>query len=273
MLAMASLGRITSVINEPLEAPDLPYKVEDKAHNGVIEFEDVSFGYDSNNILMKHLNLKIKAKSKVAIVGPTGAGKSTIINLLLRFYNLQGGKIYLDGKDITSISKQALRESFGLILQDTWLFSGTIRDNIKYGKKDATDEEMIKACKDADCHDFIMSLQDGYDTLVDETGGISKGQKQLLTIARALLLKPCCLILDEATSNIDSLTEEDIQHTFNKIMKEHTSLYIAHHLATITDADLILVVDHGNIVEWGTHESLLANASGTYYQIYMSQNV
>ncbi len=239
--------------------------------SGNVRFENVNFSYDEKKPLIKDLNLDIKHGQNVAIVGPTGAGKTTIVNLLMRFYDPQSGKITIDGHDIGKISREEVRGLFGMVLQDTWLFGGTVAENIAYGKPDATREEIITACDEAYCDHFIRTLPHGYDTVIgDDTTNISGGQKQLLTIARALLANHRLLILDEATSNVDTRTEILIQKAMDKLMAGKTCFVIAHRLSTIVDSDLILVINNGEIVETGKHEELLAR-KGFYYQIYNSQ--
>lgn len=238
---------------------------------GDVKFEHVDFSYDKEKPLIKDLNLDVKHGQNVAIVGPTGAGKTTIVNLLMRFYDPDSGKITIDGHDIGEISRNEVRNLFGMVLQDTWLFSGTVAENIAYGKPNATREEIVKACDEAYCDHFICTLPKGYDTVIgDDTTNISGGQKQLLTIARALLANHRLLILDEATSNVDTRTEILIQKAMDKLMKGKTCFVIAHRLSTIVDSDLILVINNGEIVETGRHEELLAK-KGFYYQIYTSQ--
>ena len=238
---------------------------------GDVKFEHVDFSYDKEKPLIKDLNLDVKHGQNVAIVGPTGAGKTTIVNLLMRFYDPDSGKITVDGHDIGEISRNEVRSLFGMVLQDTWLFNGTVAENIAYGKPDATREEIIRACDEAYCDHFICTLPNGYDTIIgDDTTNISGGQKQLLTIARALLANHRLLILDEATSNVDTRTEILIQKAMDKLMEGKTCFVIAHRLSTIVDSDLILVINNGEIVETGRHEELLAK-KGFYYQIYTSQ--
>lgn len=238
---------------------------------GDVKFEHVDFSYDKEKPLIKDLNLDVKHGQNVAIVGPTGAGKTTIVNLLMRFYDPDSGKITIDGHDIGKISRNEVRNLFGMVLQDTWLFNGTVAENIAYGKPNATRDEIIKACDEAYCDHFICTLPKGYDTVIgDDTTNISGGQKQLLTIARALLADHRLLILDEATSNVDTRTEILIQKAMDKLMNGKTCFVIAHRLSTIVDSDLILVINNGEIVETGRHEELLAK-KGFYYQIYTSQ--
>lgn len=256
-----------------LDLPDesRPEKTFQGDVEGNIRFENVDFSYSEDKPLIENLCIDVKKGQNVAIVGPTGAGKTTIVNLLMRFYDLKGGKILIDGQDIAELSRDSTRELFGMVLQDTWLFKGTIAENVAYGKPDATREEIITACDRAYCDHFIRTLPQGYDTVISEdTTTISAGQKQLLTIARALLANRPLLILDEATSNVDTRTEILIQKAMDKLMKNRTCFVIAHRLSTIVDSDLILVLDHGRIVEQGTHRELLAK-KGFYYQIYSSQ--
>lgn len=237
---------------------------------GVVEFRNVKFGYKPDQLVIKDFSCTIKAGQKVAIVGPTGAGKTTLINLLMRFYETTSGDIFIDGVNTKDIKRENVRKLFGMVLQDTWLFEGTIRDNLKYAKPDATDDEMIEACKATHVHHFIQSLPGGYNMVIDETANIAGGLKQLLTIARAMIQNAPMLILDEATSNVDTRTEVLIQGAMKHLMKGRTSFIIAHRLSTIRDADLILVMREGNIVEQGTHQELLA-ANGFYAELYYSQ--
>ena len=256
-----------------LENENAPYRESDRASKGAVTFENVSFSYEEGKEFIKHFSMEVKPKSKIAIVGPTGSGKSTLLNLLLRFREVDEGKIYVDGKDVSAMSKQSLRQSFGLILQNTWLFEGTIRDNISYGFPSASFDEIQLAAEEAGCHELIKGLKDGYDTfLFDGYGGISSGEKQLITIARALLIKPTILLLDEATSNVDSVTEERIQKTLDRIIKNHTTFVVAHRLNTVSDADLILVMKNGKLVEHGKHDVLLAKR-GLYYRLITDKNV
>ena len=241
------------------------------AEGGHVVFEDVTFSYSPDRPLIEHLNLEAKPGQTVAIVGPTGAGKTTLVNLLMRFYDLDSGRILLDGTDIATVDRQALRDNLGMVLQDTWLFGGTIRDNIAYGKEGATEEEILAAAKAAFVDRFVHSLPDGYDTVIDEEGNnVSAGEKQLITIARAFLSEPELLILDEATSSVDTRTELLLQKAMAALRSGRTSFVIAHRLSTIRDADLILVMNDGAIVEQGTHCELLA-AKGRYYDLYQSQ--
>lgn len=239
--------------------------------NGRVTFKNVNFGYTPKKTLIKDLNLEVKPNEMVAIVGPTGGGKTTLINLIMRFYELKGGAIFIDGVNIADISRSALRRQIGMVLQDTWLFEGTIAENIAYGKMKATREEIIAAAKAACCDHFIRTLPQGYDTVISsETANVSQGQMQLLTIARAMLTNPTIMILDEATSSVDTRTEVEIQKALTRLMKDKTSFVIAHRLSTIQNADMILVVRDGDIVERGTHESLLAQ-NGFYASLYYSQ--
>ncbi len=268
---MAASERVFEFLEEKEELKDSEDAIVLDNLKGSVEFDNVKFGYNEDKIIINNFNAKIKPGQKVAIVGPTGAGKTTIVNLLMRFYELNSGSIKIDGIDITKLKKSSLRSTLGMVLQDTWLFSGTIKDNIAFGKLDATDEEIIKASKEADADHFIHTLPDGYNLEINEEGSnISSGQKQLLTIARAFLANPGILILDEATSNVDTRTEVLIQQAMERLMRGRTSFIIAHRLSTIRDADLILVMDKGNIVEQGNHETLLKK-KGFYYNLYNSQ--
>ena len=242
----------------------------DEVH-GNVEFKDVSFGYDESKTIINDFSAKVKSGEKVAIVGPTGAGKTTIVKLLMHFYDINSGSILIDNHDINDITYKSLRKNISMVLQDTWLFNGTIKDNLKYGCPDATDDEVILAAKSANVHNFIMTLPDKYDTIIDEeTSNISQGQKQLLTIARAILADSKILILDEATSSVDTRTEELIQESMDRLMEGRTSFVIAHRLSTIRNADLILVMDKGDIIESGTHDELLKK-KGFYANLYNSQ--
>lgn len=269
--AVASAQRVFYILDLDEEVPD---DVDAEVLNdckGRVSFDDVYFSYVSDRKLIQDFNIDVKPGSKIAIVGKTGAGKTTIVNLLMRFYDIDSGKISIDGTDIKKITRDSLRQNFGMVLQDTWLFEGSMRDNIAYGKPDATDEEVIAAAKAAGAHGFIKRLKNGYDTIITDSGeNISQGQKQLLTIARVMLADPPMIILDEATSSIDTRTEIKIQKAFDKITKGRTSFVIAHRLSTIREADLILVMDSGSIVESGTHEELLKK-NGCYAKLYNSQ--
>ena len=269
--ALACAGRIFQFLDEepvPENAPDA--KTLDHVE-GRVGFEDVSFSYTSEVPLIEHMNLEVKPGQRVAIVGPTGCGKTTVINLLMRFYDVNKGKITLDGVPIQNLTWESLRSSYGMVLQETWLKAGTILENISYGKPDATREEVIEAAKQAHAHSFIKRLPNGYDTVMGEDGGsLSQGQKQLLCIARLMLLKPPVLILDEATSSIDTMTEIRIQKAFQKLMEGRTSFVVAHRLSTIKESDVILVMKDGHILETGKHEELLEK-KGFYAQLYQSQ--
>ena len=266
--AKAGYENIQSLLNIKSEVDIGTQEIMTAGH---VSFEDVSFAYQENNPLIENLDLEVKPKQKIAIVGPTGAGKSTLINILMRYYEVDSGKVYLDGVDIRQLSRQSLHENISIVLQDPWLFEGTILENLKYGREDATMDAVIEAAKAADVHEFISSLDKGYETMIQKGArNISGGQKQLLTIARALLQGGPILILDEATSNIDSLTEKRIQSVFTTIMKQHTTFFIAHRLSTVIDSDLILVMKQGNIVEKGTHRELM-DKKGFYYTLYQSQ--
>ena len=273
----AAAERIFEFLEEKEEIQELPNakSITDENGNiildGNIEFDHVKFGYNPENIIINDFNAEVKDGQKIAIVGPTGAGKTTIVKLLMRFYDLNDGAIYIDGNNVTDYNRGDIRKLFGMVLQDTWLFNGTIRDNIKYGKPDATDSEVIEAAKAAHIHHFIKTLPNSYNMVLNkETSNISAGQKQLLTIARVILANPKILILDEATSSIDTRTEIQIQSAMDNLMKGRTSFIIAHRLSTIKNADLILVMQHGDIVEQGTHEELLAK-NGAYANLYNSQ--
>ena len=268
--AYASAHRVFDVLEISNEPSDENNTVLTKC-DGSVEIEDVYFGYNENKPLIKGLNLKVSPGQRVAIVGPTGCGKSTLINLLMRFYDVNKGDIRITDKSIYELTRASMRSKYGMVLQDTWLFSATIRDNISYGKPDATMDEVIAAAKMANVHDFIQTLPDGYDTMITESGdNLSQGQKQLLCIARIMLTKPPMLILDEATSNIDTRTELAIQEAFNKMMEGRTSFVVAHRLSTIVNSDMILVMNKGDIIEQGTHKELLAK-KGFYYALYNSQ--
>ena len=268
-MVKASAKRVYDVLD--LEEEIRPAEEIHAAVEGNIRFEHVDFSYSKDKPLIEDLCIDVKKGQNVAIVGPTGAGKTTIVNLLMRFYDLNGGKILIDGQDVATLSRDSTRDLFGMVLQDTWLFKGTVAENVAYGKPDATREEIIDACDRAYCDHFIHTLPQGYDTVISEdTTTISAGQKQLLTIARALLANKQLLILDEATSNVDTRTEILIQKAMDKLMKGRTCFVIAHRLSTIVDSDLILVLNHGQIVEQGTHQELLEK-QGFYYQIYTSQ--
>lgn len=269
--ALVSVERVYDILELPEET-----ELSEDTHlldntKGQIVFENVSFGYNKDKLLMKNVNFTAKAEQMVAIVGPTGAGKTTLINLLMRFYDVNGGKILFDGVDISKVTRKELRANFGMVLQDTWLFKGTISENIAYGKPDATREEIIEAAKLAKCDSFIRKLPQGYDTVMtSENGMLSQGEQQLLTIARTILPNPKVMILDEATSSIDTKTEKDIQAVISQLMKGRTSFVIAHRLSTIRNADLILVMKDGDIVEQGSHDELMA-VNGIYANLYNTQ--
>lgn len=268
---MAAAERVFEFLDEEEEATESQTPIKLEEVEGRVTFENVKFGYNEDEVIIKDFSQDISEGQKVAIVGPTGAGKTTIVKLLMRFYDLNGGRILLDGHDIVDFSRGDLRSNFGMVLQDTWLFSGTIMENIRYGRLDATDEEVIQAAKLAHAHRFITTLPDGYNMVInEEANNISQGQKQLLTIARAILSNPKVLILDEATSSVDTRTEILIQKAMANLMKGRTAFIIAHRLSTITNADLILVMDDGDIIEQGNHEELLSKG-GFYYSLYNSQ--
>ena len=268
---VAAAERIFEFLEEEEEIQKVENPVSIEGIKGNVEFDHVHFGYNENKIIINDFNAKIKEGQKIAIVGPTGAGKTTIVKLLMRFYDVNSGSILVGGHNIKDFKRGELRSLFGMVLQDTWLFEGTIKDNIKYGKQDATDSEVIEAAKAAHVHHFIKTLPNSYDMVLnEESSNISQGQKQLLTIARVILTDPKILILDEATSSIDTRTEEQIQSVMDNLMKGRTSFIIAHRLSTIRNADLILVMNQGDIVEQGTHEELLAK-QGFYADLYNSQ--
>ena len=269
--AFACAKRVFDFIDEEVETKDKEGALILQQTDGSMELQHISFSYRKDTPLLKDLNLHVKQGQKVAIVGPTGCGKTTLINLLMRFYDIDAGKIYVSGHDVKEITKDSLRANFGMVLQDTWLKSGTIAENIAYGKPEATRAEIIEAAKAAHAHGFIKRMSDGYDTVISEDGGnLSQGQKQLLCIARVMLKLPPILILDEATSSIDTRTEIKIQEAFQKMMEGRTSFIVAHRLSTIKEADIILVMKDGNIVEKGNHEELLAR-NGFYAKLYQSQ--
>ncbi|WFR64021.1 ABC transporter ATP-binding protein [Paenibacillus amylolyticus] len=268
---IASAERVFELLDEEEEVPESKQPVQLQQPKGAVAFQGVQFGYKENELLIQNMNIDVKPGQTVAIVGPTGAGKTTLINLLMRFYEIQDGQITIDGADIKDMERGKLRSLFGMVLQDTWLFNGTIRDNIAYGREGSTEEDVIKAAVAAHADHFIRTLPDGYDTVLnEEASNISQGQKQLLTIARAILANPAILILDEATSSVDTRTEVFIQKAMNDLMKDRTSFVIAHRLSTIRGADLILVMDHGNVIEQGNHDELMAS-QGFYADLYNSQ--
>lgn len=269
--AIAAAGRVFDVLEAENETPDSPESPKISECKGNVKIENVSFSYKKEKPLIRNFSLDVKSGSKVAIVGPTGCGKTTFINLLMRFYETDSGKISIDGVDIKSLSRDNLRRQFGMVLQESWLFCGTIMENLRYGNENATDEEIISAAKAAYAHSFIRRMPDGYNTVISEGGGnLSQGQKQLLCIARAMLTNPAILILDEATSSIDTLTEIRVQKAFAKMMKGKTSFVVAHRLSTIKESDVILVMKDGNIIEQGNHEELLKKG-GFYSTLYNSQ--
>ena len=268
---VAASERVFEFLEEPEEVKNIENSKTTEHIKGNVQFEHVNFGYDADKVIINDFNANIQNGQKIAIVGPTGAGKTTIVKLLMRFYDVNSGAILLDGSNIKEFDRGELRRVFGMVLQDTWLFGGTVKENIKYGKEDATDTEVIEAAKAAHVHHFIKTLPKGYDALIDEeSSNISAGQKQLLTIARVILTNPKILILDEATSSIDTRTEQQIQTAMDNLMKGRTSFIIAHRLSTIKNADLILVMEHGDIVEQGTHSELLEK-NGAYARLYNSQ--
>ena len=269
--ALACAARIFELIEEEPQIPDSADAVVLKNVSGKVNLSDVSFSYTPDKKLIENLNLDVKPGQRIAIVGPTGCGKTTIINLLMRFYDVDGGSISVDGSNIKNITRKSLRTSYGMVLQDTWLKRGTIRDNIIVGRPDATEEEIIKAAKASHAHSFIKRLPNGYDTVIGEDGGsLSGGQKQLLCITRVMLSLPPMLILDEATSSIDTRTEIRIQKAFATMMEGRTSFIVAHRLSTIQNADVILVMKDGHIIEQGNHEELIAK-NGFYAKLYNSQ--
>lgn len=269
--AIAAAGRVFDVLDAEDEPEDKPDSIKVENCKGNVKIENVNFSYVKDKPLITNFSLDVKSGSHIAIVGPTGCGKTTFINLLMRFYDTDSGKISVDGVDIKDMERDELRKLYGMVLQDSWLFCGTIMENLKYGNPNATDEEVIEAAKAAYAHSFIRRMPDGYDTMISESGGnLSQGQKQLLCIARAMLSNPTMLILDEATSSIDTLTEIRVQKAFAKIMEGRTSFVVAHRLSTIKESDVILVMRDGNIIEQGTHDELLAKG-GFYKKLYESQ--
>ena len=269
--AYASARRVFDLLDAKEIKPDPADAEVIQNPQGSIEFDDVAFSYDAKHPLLSHISFKAEPGQKIALVGPTGCGKTTLINLLLRFYSIDSGAIYVDGYNTQKLTRASLREQFGMVLQDTWLFKGTIKENIRYAKPDATDEEIFAAAQKAQAHEFIQQLSQGYDTMVGESGGsLSQGQQQLLCIARVMLANPPILLLDEATSSIDTRTEQLVQKAFDTIMNGRTSLVVAHRLSTIQGADCILVLKDGSILERGTHDELLAQG-GFYAKLYESQ--
>ena len=271
LTAISYLERIFETIDEPVEVKDAPDATDMPPIKGDVSFENVKFSYEDGVPILKNVSFDVKQGQTIAIVGPTGAGKTTIVNLLSRFYNVDSGKVLIDGIDISKVKIHSLRTQMGVMMQDSFIFSGTIMDNIRYGNKTATDEEVIRAAKTVCAHDFIMDMEDGYNTQVNERGSrLSVGQRQLISFARALLADPAILILDEATSSIDTETEIVLQEGLNNLLKGRTSFIIAHRLSTIKNADTIMYIDKGGIVEAGSHDELLGN-KGAYYELYMSQ--
>lgn len=271
LTAISYLERIFETIDEPVEVKDAPDATDMPPIKGDVSFEHIKFSYEDGVPILKDVSFDVKQGQTIAIVGPTGAGKTTIVNLLSRFYNVDSGKVLIDGIDISKVKIHSLRTQMGVMMQDSFIFSGTIMDNIRYGNKTATDEEVIKAAKTVCAHDFIMEMEDGYNTQVNERGSrLSVGQRQLISFARALLEDPAILILDEATSSIDTETEIVLQEGLNNLLKGRTSFIIAHRLSTIKNADTIMYIDKGGIVEAGSHDELLEN-KGAYYELYMSQ--
>lgn len=268
--AFASASRVFKILDETEEIPDSKSSTVLNYCKGYVDINNVSFSYSEDKQLIEDFNLKVKPGDKIAIVGPTGCGKTTLINLLMRFYNINSGEIKIDNINIDEITRSSTRGLYGMVLQDTWLYSGTVRENIAYGKPDASLEEIISAAKNAHAHKFIMNLPNGYDTILSDDSSLSQGQKQLLCIARVMLSKPPMLILDEATSSIDTRTEIYIQRAFNKLMEGRTTFIVAHRLSTIREADLILVMNNGKVIEQGNHDELLKKG-GFYANLYNSQ--
>ena len=269
--ALASANRTFELLDETEEIPDPAQPEVLERAKGNISFEHVSFGYDPKKILMKDISFSAKPGQKIAVVGSTGAGKTTLVNLLMRFYEINGGKISIDGVDTSKMTRKGLRQNFGMVLQDTWLFGGSIAENIAYSKPDATREEIVAAAKAAKVDYFIRTMPQGYDTMLDnDAANLSAGQRQLLTIARVFLCNPPILILDEATSSVDTRTEVEIGKAMKALMSGRTSFVIAHRLSTIRDADMILYMEHGNIIEQGNHQELLAK-KGAYASLYYRQ--
>lgn len=268
---VAAAERVFEFLEQPEEIETAKGEIDTSKIKGNVEFKHVNFGYDEDKTIINDFSANIKEGQKIAIVGPTGAGKTTMVKLLMRFYDVNSGEILLDGYNIKDFKRGELRKMFGMVLQDTWLFGGTVKENIKYGNEEATDGEVIEAAKAAHVHHFIKTLPKGYNSILnEESSNVSAGQKQLLTIARVILANPKILILDEATSSIDTRTEIQIQKAMDNLMKGRTSFIIAHRLSTIKNADLILVMNHGDIIEQGTHEELLAK-NGFYADLYNSQ--
>ena len=268
---VAAAERVFEFLEQEEEVNTAKGKIDVAKLKGNVKFDHVNFGYDPNKTIINDFNADVKEGQKIAIVGPTGAGKTTMVKLLMRFYDVNSGAILVDGHNIKDFDRGELRKMFGMVLQDTWLFNGTVNENIKYGREDATDSEIVEAAKAAHVHHFIKTLSNGYNAVLnEESSNVSAGQKQLLTIARVILTDPKILILDEATSSIDTRTEQQIQSAMDNLMKGRTSFIIAHRLSTIKNADLILVMNHGDIVEQGTHDELLKK-DGFYAGLYNSQ--
>ena len=268
---VAAAERVFEFLEQPEEIETANVEIDTSKIKGNVEFKHVNFGYDEDKTIINDFSANIKEGQKIAIVGPTGAGKTTMVKLLMRFYDVNSGEINIDGHNIKDFKRGELRKMFGMVLQDTWLFGGTVKENIKYGNEEATDGEVIEAAKAAHVHHFIKTLPKGYNSILnEESSNVSAGQKQLLTIARVILANPKILILDEATSSIDTRTEIQIQKAMDNLMNGRTSFIIAHRLSTIKNADLILVMNHGDIIEQGTHEELLAK-NGFYADLYNSQ--
>lgn len=268
---VAAAERVFEFLEQPEEIETAKGEIDTSKIKGNVEFKHVNFGYDEDKTIINDFSANIKEGQKIAIVGPTGAGKTTMVKLLMRFYDVNSGEINIDGHNIKDFKRGELRKMFGMVLQDTWLFGGTVKENIKYGNEEATDGEVIEAAKATHVHHFIKTLPKGYNSILnEESSNVSAGQKQLLTIARVILANPKILILDEATSSIDTRTEIQIQKAMDNLMKGRTSFIIAHRLSTIKNADLILVMNHGDIIEQGTHEELLAK-NGFYADLYNSQ--
>ena len=268
---VAAAERVFEFLEQPEEIETAKGEIDTSKIKGNVEFKHVNFGYDEDKTIINDFSANIKEGQKIAIVGPTGAGKTTMVKLLMRFYDVNSGEINIDGHNIKDFKRGELRKMFGMVLQDTWLFGGTVKENIKYGNEEATDGEVIEAAKAAHVHHFIKTLPKGYTSILnEESSNVSAGQKQLLTIARVILANPKILILDEATSSIDTRTEIQIQKAMDNLMNGRTSFIIAHRLSTIKNADLILVMNHGDIIEQGTHEELLAK-NGFYADLYNSQ--